>query len=107
VQSNSKVSRNFSLGKGFILNLSSNSLPLAEETLIQKILEETNWNLRKAARNLEIARGTLYRKIKKHNIRRHPSSLSATPRQGRHKKGLRMRGNQQPAKPVGAQRKSR
>ena len=70
VQSNSKVSRNFFLKKGFILNLSSNSLPLAEETLIQKILEETDWNLRKAARKLEIARGTLYRKIKKHNIRR-------------------------------------
>ena len=74
VQSNSKVSRNFSLRKGFILNLSSNSLPLAQEALIRKILEETNWNLRKAARKLEIARGTLYRKIKKHNIRRHPSS---------------------------------
>lgn len=70
VQTNSKVSRNFSFGKGFILNLSSNSLPVAEETLIQKILEETNWNLRKAARKLEIARGTLYKKIRKHNIQR-------------------------------------
>jgi transcriptional regulator of acetoin/glycerol metabolism len=38
--------------------------------LIHKVLQETNWNLRQTARELEIARGTLYSKIKKHNIKR-------------------------------------
>ena len=56
--------------KGFALGLSSSSLPLVESTLIRKVLEETNWNLKKSAEELDIARGTLYSKIKKHNIRR-------------------------------------
>ena len=56
--------------KGFALGLSSSSLSLAESTLIRKVLEETNWNLKKSAEELDIARGTLYSKIKKHNIRR-------------------------------------
>ena len=54
----------------FVLHLYSRSLPLAESTLIRKVLEETNWNLKQAAKELEIARGTLYSKIKKYDIKR-------------------------------------
>jgi two-component system NtrC family response regulator/two-component system response regulator HydG len=54
----------------FSLRLPSRSLPLAEETLIRKVLEETNWNLKQAARELDIARGTLYSKMKKYDIER-------------------------------------
>lgn len=53
-----------------ILELTDRSLPKAEATLIHKVLQETNWNLKQAARELEIARGTLYSKIRKHNIKR-------------------------------------
>ncbi len=55
----------------FTLLVMDSSLPKAEETLIRKVLEETNWNLKRSAALLNIARGTLYSKIKKHNIRRH------------------------------------
>ncbi len=53
-----------------ILELTDCSLPKAEANLIHKVLQETNWNLRQTARELEIARGTLYSKMKKHNIKR-------------------------------------
>ena len=52
------------------LELTDHSLANAEATLIQDVLQETDWNLKRAARRLKIARGTLYSKIKKHNIRR-------------------------------------
>ncbi|MFB0532675.1 MAG: sigma-54-dependent transcriptional regulator [Desulfatiglandales bacterium] len=52
----------------FSLRLYSRSLPLAESTLIRKVLEETNWNLLQAAKELDIARGTLYSKMKKYRI---------------------------------------
>ncbi|GAH43595.1 unnamed protein product, partial [marine sediment metagenome] len=52
----------------FSLRLSSRSLPLAESTLIRVVLEYTNWNLKKAAIELDIARGTLYSKMKKYGI---------------------------------------
>ena len=54
----------------FAIALTERSLPKAEEALIRKILEETNWNLKHAAMLLHIARGTLYSKMKKYNIRR-------------------------------------
>jgi len=54
--------------KGFTLMLPSSSLPLAESTLIRKVLEATNWNLKEAAKELDIARGTLYSKMKKYAI---------------------------------------
>ena len=54
--------------KGFTLGLPSRSLPLAESTMICKVLEETNWNMKQAAMELDIARGTLYSKIKKYRI---------------------------------------
>ncbi|MDL2122063.1 MAG: sigma-54 dependent transcriptional regulator [Deltaproteobacteria bacterium] len=54
--------------KGFTLVLSSRSLPVAEATMIHKVLEETNWNLKQAAKDLDVARGTLYSKMKKYGI---------------------------------------
>ena len=50
------------------LRLSSRSLPLAEATIIRKVLAETDWNLKLAAKELDIARGTLYSKMKKYGI---------------------------------------
>jgi DNA-binding NtrC family response regulator len=55
---------------GFSLELFSRSLPLAESCLIRKVLEETNWNLKQAAAQLDIARGTLYSKMKRYGIDR-------------------------------------
>ena len=55
---------------GFSFSLYSRSLPLAESTLIRKVLEETNWNLKQAADQLDIARGTLYSKMKRYGIER-------------------------------------
>lgn len=52
------------------LEMRDRSLANAEATLINEVLRETGWNLKRAARRLKIARGTLYSKIKKHNIRR-------------------------------------
>jgi len=54
----------------FTLRLPSKSLPLAEATLIRRVLEETGWNLKRAARELDIARGTLYSKMNKYGIER-------------------------------------
>jgi len=45
-----------------------NSLKLMEKMHIKKILEETDWNISKAARLLEIDRQTLYNKIEKYHI---------------------------------------
>ncbi len=52
------------------LALPSFSLAQAEKSLIGKVLEKTNWNLKNSAELLEISRGTLYSKIEKHNIKR-------------------------------------
>ncbi len=54
--------------KVFDLRLSSRSLLLGESTLIRRVLEEKNWNLKQTANELEIARGTLYSKMKKYGI---------------------------------------
>jgi len=63
--------------KKFRLTLTSSSLPLAEATLIQKVLNENHWNLKQAAMELEIARGTLYSKIKKYRLKKiEPSTES-------------------------------
>jgi len=45
-----------------------NSLKLMEKMHIKKILEETDWNISKSARLLEIDRQTLYNKIAKYKI---------------------------------------
>ncbi len=52
------------------LQLPSRSLATAESTLIRQVLEETDWNLKQASRVLDIARGTLYSKMKKFGIER-------------------------------------
>ena len=52
------------------LELADHTLASAEVTLINAVLRETGWNLKRSARRLKIARGTLYSKIKKHKIRR-------------------------------------
>jgi two-component system NtrC family response regulator/two-component system response regulator HydG len=59
-----------SQNKQFRLTLTSPSLPLAEATLIKKVLNENHWNLKQAALELEIARGTLYSKIKKYKLKK-------------------------------------
>ncbi|MBW2448835.1 MAG: sigma-54-dependent Fis family transcriptional regulator [Deltaproteobacteria bacterium] len=56
--------------KKFRLTLTSPSLPLAEATLIQRVLNENHWNLKQTAMDLEIARGTLYSKIKKYRLKK-------------------------------------
>jgi transcriptional regulator of acetoin/glycerol metabolism len=59
-----------SVPKKAILYIKETSLSKLEETLIRKVLEETGWKVRQAARELEIARGTLYSKIRKYDIKR-------------------------------------
>jgi len=57
-----------SLGKaGF--SVGSKSLREMERILLATVLEETHWNLSKAAQILEISRTTLYSKIKKHKLK--------------------------------------
>ena len=58
-----------------ILELADGSLHKAEATLIHKVLHDTNWNLNRAARELDIPRGSLYSKMKKHSIKR-PAPLN-------------------------------
>ncbi len=52
------------------LNLPSFSLADAEKSLISKVLEKANWNLKHSAELLKISRGTLYSKIERHEIQR-------------------------------------
>lgn len=47
---------------------SSTSLATMESNLILKVLQEADWNLKKAAESLDIARGTLYSKMEKYGI---------------------------------------
>ncbi|WP_322573243.1 sigma-54 dependent transcriptional regulator [Trichlorobacter lovleyi] len=53
---------------GLTLNLATSTLADAESALIKKVLEESNWNLKKAAELLDIARGTLYGKMEKYHL---------------------------------------
>jgi DNA-binding NtrC family response regulator len=53
---------------GLTLNLATSTLADAESALIKKVLEESNWNLKKAAETLDIARGTLYGKMEKYHL---------------------------------------
>lgn len=46
------------------------TLAEAECALIRKALEDSNWNLKMAAEALDIARGTLYSKIEKYQLRK-------------------------------------
>ncbi|MDP2644877.1 MAG: sigma-54 dependent transcriptional regulator [Desulfobacterales bacterium] len=54
--------------KPFKFTISSRSLHEAEAVIILKVLQETNWNLKQAAKELDIARGTLYGKMKKYGF---------------------------------------
>ncbi len=54
--------------RDFQLTLISPSLPKAEAALIKKVLEMNNWNLKQAAADLAIARGTLYSKMERYSI---------------------------------------
>jgi len=56
-----------SLGK-VSFSVGSKTLRGVERTLLAAVLEETHWNLSKAAQILEISRTTLYSKIKKHKL---------------------------------------
>jgi len=56
----------------FSLFISSRSLPQTELTLIRKVLEEKNWNLNQTAQSLQIARNTLYSKMRKYRLTRPP-----------------------------------
>jgi transcriptional regulator of acetoin/glycerol metabolism len=42
-----------------------------ERVHIERVLEETNWNLSRAARILDIDRTTLYNKLKRYGLKRH------------------------------------
>ncbi len=53
-----------------IIHISNLTLPEVEEALIRKVLEEADWKLNRAARALDIARSTLYSKMKKYRIKR-------------------------------------
>ncbi|MBA3030452.1 MAG: sigma-54-dependent Fis family transcriptional regulator [Desulfobacteraceae bacterium] len=52
----------------FSLTFTSTSLPKAEESLIRRVIEMNNGNLKQAASDLDIARGTLYSKMQKYGI---------------------------------------
>lgn len=62
-----------SLARGEGMSLPSKSLWEVESYLIKSVLEEAGWNLKKAARILQISRTTLYSKINKHKIPRYCS----------------------------------
>ncbi len=57
-------------GLSVSLSLPSKSLRGVEMYLLSNILEDTNWNLKKAAETLQISRTTLYSKIKKHGLKK-------------------------------------
>jgi transcriptional regulator of acetoin/glycerol metabolism len=52
------------------LELLNGSLRHAEGILVRTVLEEMDWNISRAARELHIPRGTLYSKMQKHDIQR-------------------------------------
>ena len=52
------------------LGLLNSSLRQAEAILVRMVLEETDWNISQAAKELHIPRGTLYSKMQKHDIQR-------------------------------------
>ena len=57
-------------GRSVLVELPDYSLPGAEAILIRKVLQEKGWNLKQAAAELKIARGTLYSKMKRYGISR-------------------------------------
>lgn len=58
---------------GFALPEGERSLRAIEKRLVELVLDETNWNISRAASLLGINRTTLYNKIKLHNLGSRPS----------------------------------
>ena len=54
----------------FEFNSDEKSLASIERNYILKILNESSWNISKAAQTLEIDRVTLYNKISKYSLRK-------------------------------------
>jgi len=54
-------------------NRGGRSLEEMERVHIERVLDETGWNLSRAARILEIDRTTLYSKLKRYGLKRHES----------------------------------
>ncbi len=61
-----------------VLHAASRSLETIEGQLIARVLEETNWNISRAAAQLGINRTTLYNKIRLHKLVRRQGSHVAT-----------------------------
>lgn len=57
-------------GSKITLNLPSYSLSGAEKMLIEKVVTQSHWNLKKAAATLDISRGTLYSKLDRYKIKK-------------------------------------
>ncbi len=55
------------------------SLQEAEAAHIKRILEETDWNITRASKILEVDRSTLHKKIKKYQLHQHLNRLEAEP----------------------------
>lgn len=53
-----------------LLHLTDHSPQKVEEALIRKVLDEVDWKLKRAAKILNIPRGTLYSKMKRYRIKR-------------------------------------
>ena len=60
--------RDFTSLRKVSFSLGSKSLREVEKGLLASVLEETHWNLSKAAQILQISRTTLYSKINKHKL---------------------------------------
>jgi len=54
----------------YMIEIKSRSLWNVEKVLIKMVLEQTGWNLNRSAKLLHISRGSLYSKMKKHDIKR-------------------------------------
>ncbi|HLU38110.1 MAG TPA: sigma-54 dependent transcriptional regulator [Planctomycetota bacterium] len=61
----------------FSLDVRDRSLRGVEGLLVARVLEETNWNISRAATLLGINRTTLYNKIKLHNLARRPDQRTS------------------------------
>lgn len=60
------------------LDLKDRSIRALEGQLVAKVLEDTTWNISRAAAILGINRTTLYNKIRLHNLGRRPSRAKVT-----------------------------
>ena len=68
--------RTESSGSGITLTLPSYSLYNTEKILIEKVVKQSKWNLKRAAETLGISRGTLYGKIDKYSLKKNKLMLN-------------------------------